>query len=590
MEETKVFNKLYGVLREAAGRKTDAVLQILPAGEGGQGRIWLEGGRIVYADPGYRYDRAEAVLQYLGLLDANDLLEATSTCEDLDDECKVAAALIEAGLITEAQFENALRIGLLHRTAAMLAWRRVEVVPEEPPEQEKTWWHNLRVDPEEVFEHLRRIVDGEPWYEDMDWGVRELVVPEDTMVSPLFLFRRAGYVAASGVFTIRAGEREKRCTLENGKLVSIESTDKADLLVNVLVRFGFVSAEAMRGYVEIAKQRKENLSAILLGEGALDEPTLKKATLVQRQTQVLGFFGWNPARTSWTPAKSEVHEPATVKTKEAPEPSVHVSAARPKPKVERIEDEDDPPKTLRKAPTTAPGSGKGVKPKKGSQISLNGETLTMVYTDVQLLLEDIDAVFTAGSYTLEGSYDLPEGSFFDLQLVLKFGPEQREVKGKVFLHKLRKDSIQFSIMEREQLVGKLRTLLKELRGVLKDKQVVGKLLEHSPAGQGLDRLRHMLLRSKTLYKKNPGLFLGAALGLVLLTQIPRFFGGEGKPMFEGNAAYRYDDIEYVKADKFNVYIKFTSQPSLMIISDENISQCDWALQKRVRPWIEREEE
>ena len=152
------------------------------------------------------------------------------------------------------------------------------------------------------------------------------------------------------------------------------------------------------------------------------------------------------------------------------------------------------------------------------------------------------------------------------------------MKGKVFLHKLRKDSIQFSIMEREQLVGKLRTLLKELRGVLKDKQVVGKLLEHSPAGQGLDRLRHMLLRSKTLYKKNPGLFLGAALGLVLLTQIPRFFGGEGKPMFEGNAAYRYDDI------------KFTSQPSLMIISDENISQCDWALQKRVRPWIEREEE
>ena len=93
-----------------------------------------------------------------------------------------------------------------------------------------------------------------------------------------------------------------------------------------------------------------------------------------------------------------------------------------------------------------------------------------------------------------------------------------------------------------------------------------------------------------LKREAAGLFLGAALGLVLLTQIPRFFGGEGKPMFEGNAAYRYDDIEYVKADKFNVYIKFTSQPSLMIISDENISQCDWALQKRVRPWIEREEE
>ena len=103
-----------------------------------------------------------------------------------------------------------------------------------------------------------------------------------------------GHQAKTGVLLLKDREVEVRISFVEGNIVKAErgSRDRADLLGNLMVRAGVLTAEQLDRALQTQQRTTRRLGDILVDGGVIDRATLKEFTRLQTTETIYRIFQW----------------------------------------------------------------------------------------------------------------------------------------------------------------------------------------------------------------------------------------------------------------------------------------------------------
>ena len=99
----------------------------------------------------------------------------------------------------------------------------------------------------------------------------------------------------SGILVLSGPQAEKRLYLEDGKIISVASTDPTEWLGHFLVSHGFIDEEALAVAMGMQEENRMLLGKILVTIGALDNDSLAQMLRLKAEISIFDLFTWTEA-------------------------------------------------------------------------------------------------------------------------------------------------------------------------------------------------------------------------------------------------------------------------------------------------------
>ena len=99
----------------------------------------------------------------------------------------------------------------------------------------------------------------------------------------------------SGILVLNGPLTEKRLVFEDGKIISVASTDPTEWLGHLLVSHGFIDEEALAVAMGMQEQNRMLLGKILVAIGALDNDSVAQMLRLKAEVSIFDLFTWTEA-------------------------------------------------------------------------------------------------------------------------------------------------------------------------------------------------------------------------------------------------------------------------------------------------------